>query len=223
MQGVPRRRFSTAILLIVLPGVLVAGFLSARQLGRQYGEDLVGPPKRWPGNVIRYHDPSRSAAVDAAAGQWNDAGLGVRFQRTPDRDRADVLVVASPEQVADHCEVQPSRCPAVTSHAGFIRRETPSEVWVLDDASRQREPRQVRIMVHEFGHVLGLDHRAGTCTVMHPLLNDPAGRCGETETGTRPVCGPWPSDIEQAALLYGRRGRSHVQVHCLTRTASTRQ
>ena len=59
--------------------------------------------------------------------------------------------------------------------------------------------------MHELGHVLGLRHREGSCSLMNAQAYDDA--C--TFTGRRPAqgplpCGPASGDVAAAARLYGR-------------------
>ena len=63
----------------------------------------------------------------------------------------------------------------------------------------------VWVAMHEFGHVLGLRHREGSCSLMNAQAYDDActfaGASGER--GPLP-CGPATGDVRAAAHLYGR-------------------
>ena len=59
--------------------------------------------------------------------------------------------------------------------------------------------------MHELGHVLGLRHREGSCSVMNAQAYDDA--CTFTGAGAErgPLpCGPATGDVAAAARLYGR-------------------
>jgi len=60
--------------------------------------------------------------------------------------------------------------------------------------------------MHELGHVLGLRHREGSCSLMnaHAYDDSCSFAAGASEDGPLP-CGPAAADVTAAAKLYGRR------------------
>lgn len=167
----------------------------------------------WPDGEVRIHDASGWArAVDLALGQWNAAGLGVRFVRVPAREEADVVVAADDERVRARCA---ERCAAFVTRIGYRAGSRPSEV-VLGERSRaeRKQPslKDVQLVVHELGHILGLRHRELDCKVMNPDL---ARDCDPLLSEDAWLCGPLERDLRKAALLYRVRPR-HVDPYCLT-------
>ena len=59
--------------------------------------------------------------------------------------------------------------------------------------------------MHELGHVLGLRHREGSCSVMNAQAYDDACRFTGIGPDEGPLpCGPATGDVAAAARLYGR-------------------
>jgi hypothetical protein len=162
----------------------------------------AGGPQPWPHGRITYFDASGSAAaVDAAAERWNTSGARVRIVRAPDRERADVVFVADGDELRSSCG---PRCLALSSAIG-----RPGDgrvtVTVNPEIAGERTPLNVWVAMHELGHVLGLRHREGTCSLMnaHAYDDSCSFRAGAADAGPLP-CGPASGDVEEAARLYGR-------------------
>jgi hypothetical protein len=158
-------------------------------------------PRPWPGGRLTYYDASGSAqAVDAAARRWNRSGARVQLTRARTRASADVVFLAERRDLAARCG---SRCLGLSSSIG---RPRSGRVKVLLDPELTGPPTALNVWVamHELGHVLGLRHREGTCSLMNAQAYDDACAFnGSSGQGPLP-CGPASGDVAAAARLYGR-------------------
>lgn len=158
-------------------------------------------PEAWPGGRVTYYDVSGSReAVDAAARRWNRSGARVHLTQAATRATADVLFVAERKRLRARCG---HRCLGLASSIG---RPRDGRVTVLLDPDIAGRPTALNVWVamHEFGHVLGLRHREGTCSLMNARAYDDACTfTGTSERGPLP-CGPASGDVAAAARLYGR-------------------
>ncbi len=159
-------------------------------------------PQPWPGGRLTYFDASGSTeAVDAAARRWNRSGVRVHLTRARTRTVADVVFVADRARLRARCG---TRCLGLSSSIG---RPHDGRVTVLLDPDIAGRPTALNVWVamHELGHVLGLRHREGTCSLMNARAYDDAGTFagGTTERGPLP-CGPASGDVAAAARLSGR-------------------
>ena len=190
-----RPRFAVPILAAVALGVAALGRGDLPVLA-------AGGPQPWPGGRLTYYDASGSrAAVDAAAMRWNRSGADVRIVPARDRSRADVVFVADGEGLAARCG---HRCLGLASSIG---RPRDGRVSVMLNPSITGAPTPIGVWVamHELGHVLGLSHREGTCSLMnaHAYDDSCSFASGNADAGPLP-CGPASGDVAEAARLYGR-------------------
>jgi hypothetical protein len=184
---------------ILVPALVIAFLVGARN-------DLPvlahgDKPQPWPGGRVTYYDVSDSReAVDAAARRWNRSGVRVQLTRAESRAAADVVFVADGALLRDRCG---TRCLGLASSIG---RPRSGRVTVLLDPEIAGRPTALNVWVamHELGHVLGLRHREGTCSLMNARAYDDACTfAGTSERGPLP-CGPATGDVAAAARLYGR-------------------
>jgi hypothetical protein len=162
----------------------------------------AGGPQPWPGGRVTYFDASGSAAaVDGAAARWNQSGARVQIVRAPYRERADVVFVVAGSELRASCG---ARCLGLASAIG---RPSEGRVTVLLNPviAGETTPLSVWVAMHELGHVLGLRHREGGCSLMNAhAYDDGCGfAAGAAERGPLP-CGPAAGDVAEAARLYGR-------------------
>ena len=162
----------------------------------------AGGANPWPHGRVTYFDASgSSAAVDAAAARWNHSGARVRILRAPDRERADVVFVSAGRELRTRCG---ARCLGLSSAIG---RPSDGRVTVLLNPTVTGAPTPLNVWVamHELGHVLGLHHREGRCSLMtaHAFDDSCSFAAGAADDGPLP-CGPASADVDEAALLYGR-------------------
>jgi matrixin len=158
-------------------------------------------PRPWPDGRLTYFDASGSTqAVDAAARRWNESGARVHLTRARTRASADVVFVADRKRLRGSCG---PRCLGLSSSIG---RPRTGRVTVLLDPQIAGRPTALNVWVamHELGHVLGLHHREGTCSLMNAQAYDDACTfTGSSGQGPLP-CGPASGDVAAAARLYGR-------------------
>jgi Matrixin len=158
-------------------------------------------PQPWPGGRLTYFDASGSnEAVAAAARRWNSSGAKVRLVPARTRASANVVFVAERARLRQRCG---PRCLGLSSSIG---RPASGRVTVTLDPQIAGRPTALNVWVamHELGHVLGLRHREGTCSLMNAQAYDDAcAFAGSADEGPLP-CGPASGDVAAAARLYGR-------------------
>ena len=112
---------------------------------------------RWPGGTITYYVAAKgySASVGRAARIWSRANVGASFVRTS-RAQADVVVTYGGR-----------RCEGA-SPMGFGGWRELTTMYLGAGCSKSLI---VLTAVHEFGHVLGLDHEYAKCARMNPSFS----------------------------------------------------
>ena len=163
-------------------------------------------PRPWPGGRVSWYDASGSrTAIAEAAARWNLSGVRVRLTAARDARHADVVFVADRARLRSRCG---PRCLGLSSAIG---RPRDGHVTVLLNPAITGEPTALNVWVamHELGHVLGLRHREGSCSLMNAQAYDKACSFAGYPADRGPLpCGPASGDVAAAARLYGRDGWS---------------
>ena len=161
-------------------------------------------PTTWEDGVVRYYDGAAlGRTVTTAAQRWNDSGARVRLIQVYTADEADVVFTVDDVELNRACGRD---CLGYTSSIG---RPSDGQVRVTLAGELTGEPRPLSVWVaaHEFGHVLGLHHRDGSaCSLMsaHAFdTNCAPSLAASPPTADQLACVPAPTDVEDAAALYG--------------------
>ncbi len=163
------------------------------------GDAYVTGGKPWPHGVIPIANaaPQYGGALFRAVRAWNLSGAHVRFVYVP-RSRAGIVITTH----------GPSCKDAVgCAYVGYFGSQ--DDAWIdphLDEFSA------AQVIVHELGHVLGLEHTQLRCAAMSAdwtCPDPPAGkwRCRLLER----------DDVEGAVHLYGGAVRPLGPVNCAIR------
>jgi hypothetical protein len=153
-----------------LAAVLACGALSLAAAAPSEGYSIGG--RAWPDATFTYYTSAGdySGAVNRAARILNSAGTGVHVERASSRADADVVVAYGGRACEGDAIVGYRRMQFDTLYLG----QGCSDALMTLAA------------VHEFGHVLGLDHETHRCARMNPTYD---------HSGT-------PSDCPEHSLAY---------------------
>ncbi|HEX5618318.1 MAG TPA: matrixin family metalloprotease [Solirubrobacteraceae bacterium] len=163
-------------------------------------------PRAWKDGVVHYYDSSgMHRAVVTAAARWNASGAHVKLVEVVSANDADVIIGNDDRELRSMCGRD---CLGYTTAIGRPSNG-PTQVLLADELRGTPRPLSVWVAAHEFGHVLGLEHRDGrTCSLMSPHAFDT--RCApslaaEPPTVDQLACVPAPADVSAAVDIYGGR------------------
>lgn len=164
------------------------------------------PGPKWPGGTIRYYNAMPAKfdwIVRQATTNWNRSGARVSFKEVRRRGAAQVTIAfGDTKGYAGYATIGPQR--GAYAHLAPYQRSA---------SQGGPDPVLGRLLTHELGHVLGLDHvgPAG-CKVMAPT---PGNGCAEPPTGYYNCSWLAADDIRGAIRLYGGKQRKAASKYCL--------
>lgn len=151
---------------------------------------------KWPGGVVRYFNaaPDQAWAVNQAVSAWNNSGAHVRFIAVP-RAQAQLVITDPANKVY---------CSEGKASVGYVHN---AHVFLFPARGRTHACNQywaARVMAHELGHVLGLQHEDRYCAAMNAYGSLRGGK--ECQPSL-----PWAwrcrllelNDVAGAAAMYG--------------------
>jgi hypothetical protein len=175
--------------------------------------------------VLGYRDSSGwGRAVTLAVAQWNAASVGVKFKPAIGPGCGDICIDSSPEAIDEVAGREPGR-PEPAGLASSIGINPGERVTITlgapPAAPLAPSGADIRLVIHELGHVLGLTHDTAACSVMNP---DPqflpeCHRVGWFVSHGRAICGPARRDIRRAAHIWHGTPGPPSDPYCVTATS----
>lgn len=163
--------------------------------------------RRWSGQeLLVYNQSPHKQEVQIAIQQWNLARVGIRL-RLVGKEHAQVLIRQGD---GSQC-VQKNRCVGYASAKGYTGQQ--STIWIhspLAHPGSEEDYDNIRVLIHELGHVLGLPHTE-QCGIMS---RDAVDACGALTVYHPHICGPDRHAVDILRKMYGGSGPIRQSQRC---------
>lgn len=176
------------------------------------------PVQPWPKNktLTYYNGSDYNRSLEEAFRQWERerTGIPIHFKEIFNKKEADLLIEDSTQALKESCN-KPETCVGWASYIGYSAYPFGSEqtqiILTEADAKEEKETLdfyQTTIIIHELGHVLGLEHGDKDCSVM---AENRITCSSNSEIIMKKFknkyrlyydCGPWKKDIDSLEELY---------------------
>ena len=178
-------------LIVLVAGASLAAGAFASQM------DSEGQP--WPRHELTIHDTTQHwASTRLAIEQWNLSRIGIHFKLT-NSPKADVTI-----RIGHQSQCGQKGCGAHASWIGY--RGHPEIIYLrflpVPGGEGRVDYDTVRIISHELGHILGLEHTS-SCSLMS---NNLYKSCDITPSTTPHLCGPDERTLPLLRRMYGGSG-----------------
>lgn len=187
------------------------------------GAGIAGPaeakPRKWPKGAITYVDKSLDPfAVKQAVAAWNQSGLKVKFKKVKSARKARVVI--------QNTKKVPSGCGSGYGTLGYPGPGRKAFVSILHGTDEAGQgcawPGQTEVVTHELGHVLGLTHYMGGCSLMNTSHTNgvAASLCLDPNNPDDAKPGRWrcrllePVDLKRMKKMYGGKPKLSEQEWC---------
>lgn len=188
-----------------LPLGLIALIIGAFPALENYWERHNPIDGAWQSATIDYYNASEyHSSLREGIRRWEDTGIDLRFRAVDDPQSADLIIESGLEGLRERCSDPECSGWATVGRTPFRRQ---SEIWLLPPSHRFEDDHldffMLPTIIHELGHVLGLDHASGECAVMNADSSCRQSRRPRFTTAGRIMdCGPWPEDLKALQRLY---------------------